>query len=201
MIQGIAIVGLNGAGKSTLAHALAGEIDYYEMDVEDYYFPEQKASRREVLEGKDNIHTTHLGDLPFSVANSKEAVQRLLLEDINKHPHFIISGVTMNWSKDILSRIGIAFFIKTPAEKRVERIEEREVRRFGDRVLEGGDMYRQQVKFREIAAMKDIKDVEDCIAKLSCPIIELDGMKSVEENLEIVKAHLNQHLRSVEVSS
>ena len=40
MIRGIAIMGLNGCGKSTLAHAIAKRLDFYEMDVEDYYFPE-----------------------------------------------------------------------------------------------------------------------------------------------------------------
>ena len=44
--MGIAIFGLNGAGKSTLTHALAKELKFYEMDVEDYYFPEQKESRK-----------------------------------------------------------------------------------------------------------------------------------------------------------
>ena len=42
MIQGIAIFGLNGGGKSTLAHALAKQLDCFEMDVVDYYFPDQK---------------------------------------------------------------------------------------------------------------------------------------------------------------
>ena len=41
MIRGIAIMGLNGCGKSTLAHTIAKRLDFYEMDVEDYYFPEQ----------------------------------------------------------------------------------------------------------------------------------------------------------------
>ena len=39
MIRGIAIMGLNGCGKSTLAHTIAKRLDFYEMDVEDYYFP------------------------------------------------------------------------------------------------------------------------------------------------------------------
>ena len=46
MPYGIAIVGLNGSGKSTLGHALAKELGYFEIDVEDYYFPEQKESRQ-----------------------------------------------------------------------------------------------------------------------------------------------------------
>ncbi|MDY3274855.1 MAG: hypothetical protein SOX33_03545 [Agathobacter sp.] len=50
MVQGIAIFGLNGGGKSTLAHALAKQTGYFEMDVEDYYFPEQKKSRKWALD-------------------------------------------------------------------------------------------------------------------------------------------------------
>ena len=55
MIHGIAIMGLNGCGKSTLAHEIARKIGFYEMDVEDYYFPEQKYSRQAVLEHKHNV--------------------------------------------------------------------------------------------------------------------------------------------------
>ena len=50
MIRGIAIMGLNGCGKSTLAHALSKALGFYEMDVEDYYFPHQKASRHMALQ-------------------------------------------------------------------------------------------------------------------------------------------------------
>ena len=70
MTQGIAIFGLNGSGKSTLAHALAKKIRYFEMDVEDYYFPEQSASRKWTLENDSVTETFHLGPLPFSVSKS-----------------------------------------------------------------------------------------------------------------------------------
>ena len=43
MYNGIAIIGLNGAGKSTLAHFLAKKLHYFEIDVEDYYFPAQRS--------------------------------------------------------------------------------------------------------------------------------------------------------------
>ena len=46
MAQGIAIVGLNGSGKSTLNHLLSRKLGYFERDVEDYYFPQQKAHRQ-----------------------------------------------------------------------------------------------------------------------------------------------------------
>ena len=61
MSEGIAIVGLNGSGKSTIGHALAKELSYYEIDVEDYYFPEQKESRRAALDGEYGDSLDYLG--------------------------------------------------------------------------------------------------------------------------------------------
>ena len=184
MIQGIAIFGLNGGGKSTLTHALAKEIDYFEMDVEDYYFPEQRESRKWALENSSIIATEHLGDLPFSKPRTRSEVQAALMEDIKNHPRFILSGVTMNWSDEILSQIDIAFWIQTPLEERLKRIQSREEKRFGARVLAGGDMYKQQMEFRKIVENRDSKAVEECAMRFDCPVIVLDGTLPIECNLE-----------------
>ena len=125
-MKGIAILGLNGGGKSTLAHALAKKINYFEMDVEDYYFPEQSTSRRWSLENDSIIETDYLGNLPFSTPRTKQEVQDSILRDIDNNPRFILTGVTMNWNEEILSKIGIAFVVKTPVEERIERIKLRE---------------------------------------------------------------------------
>lgn len=183
MVQGIAIFGLNGGGKSTLAHALAKQIDYFEMDMEDYYFPEQRESRKGALDNADIIETEHLGELPFSNPRTKSEVQDAVLEDIKKHPKFILSGVTMNWCEDILSHIDIAFWIQTPLKERLKRIQAREEKRFGSRVLEGGDMYEQQREFRKVVENRDIKTVEECAKKFKCPVIVLDGTLPVNQNL------------------
>ena len=63
MVRGIAIMGLNGCGKSTLAHAITKRLDFYEMDVEDYYFPEQKNSRQAVLEQHMMLNVSIKGNL------------------------------------------------------------------------------------------------------------------------------------------
>lgn len=186
MIQGIAIFGLNGGGKSTLAHALAKHTDYFEMDVEDYYFPEQKESRKWAMENSSVISAKYVGELPFSNPRTKGEVQDAILEDINKHPKFILAGVTMNWCEEILSRIDIAFWIQTPLEERLKRIQSREEQRFGERVLTGGDMYAQQMEFRDVVKNRDPKSVEACAEKLSCPIIVLDGTLPVKHNLDVI---------------
>ena len=184
MIQGIAVFGLNGGGKSTLTHALAKQIGYFEMDVEDYYFPQQRESRKWALENKGVIENDQSDELPFSNPRTKSEVQTAILENIKIHPRFIISGVTMNWCDEILSRIDIAFWVQTPLEERLKRIQAREEKRFGARVLDGGDMYEQQMEFREMVKNRNLNEVEECAMKLGCPVIVIDGTLSVIHNLE-----------------
>ncbi|WP_318066863.1 AAA family ATPase [Clostridium boliviensis] len=184
MIQGIAIFGLNGGGKSTLTHALAKQIGYFEMDVEDYYFPEQRESRKWALENNSVINTEHSGKLPFSNPRTKSEVQTAIMEDIKTHPRFIFSGVMLNWCDEILSRIDIAFWVQTPLEERLKRIQTREEKRFGARVLDSGDMFAQQMEFLKVIKNRDSKVVEESAMKLSCPFIVIDGSLSVIHNLE-----------------
>lgn len=190
-MKGIAILGLNGGGKSTLAHALSKAIDYYELDVEDCYFPEQSQSRKWSLENECIIDTEHLGPLPFTTPRSKEEVETEIMSTISENKKFIIAGVTMNWKEEILSRIDIAFWIDTPIEERLKRIQSREQKRFGSRVLEGGDMSSQQLEFLNVVREKSIQMIEDCIIKLDCPVIVIDGTLPMESNLKIMREHLN----------
>ena len=189
-MNGISLFGLNGSGKSTLAHALAKQTGYFEMDVEDYYFPEQRKSREWTMDHDKIIVTEHLGGIPFSIPRTKEEVQNALMKDMQIHQKFIISGVTMNWNEDILSCIDIAFWVQTPLKERLKRIKMREEKRFGERVLPGGDMYIQQMEFRKVVENRDPKTVEESAKRLKCPIVVLDGTISVEENLERIMEHI-----------
>ena len=189
MINGIAIFGPNGAGKSSITHALAKKLAYAELDVEDLYFPEQRASRQKALEGASDP-MAHSGALPFSRPRTKEEVQSGLLQELTANPRFILSGVTMNWSEEILAKIGIAFWVQAPLELRLRRIGEREEKRFGARVLPGGDMYEQQKAFREMVAGRDSKAIEQTVARLHCPVHSLDGTLPVEENIARILNHL-----------
>ena len=185
--MGIAIFGLNGAGKSTLTHALAKELKFYEMDVEDYYFPEQKESRKNALEKIATNAADFSEELPYSNSRNKAEVQVALLEDVKIHPNFILAGVNMNWCEEILSSIEFAFWVKAPLEKRLERIQYREEKRFGARALQGGDMYEQQEEFRKVVASREEASLEECVKKLSCPVVVLDGTLPVEFNIKKIK--------------
>ena len=183
-MRGIAIMGLNGCGKSTLAHALAQRLDLYEMDVEDYYFPEQQLARRAALERRQD--PSQSGTLPFSRPRTREEVQERIAADIEGHPRFVICGVTMNWDARILSAIDVAFILEVPAEERVRRVLQREQLRFGARVMPGGDMYEQQRAFRELIARKSHRLVEESAARMPCRKIRLDGARRIDENVGII---------------
>lgn len=188
--RGIAIVGLNGSGKSTLGHLLAKKTGYYEMDVEDYYFPEQRESRRNALEGKTDMTA---GALPFSAPRGKEQVEKALLDDIRLHPEFILCGVSLNWCEELLSEINTVFWLKTPRDIRISRIKNREEARWGARVAEGGDMYESQLEFRRMAAGLSESKVSDSVAYLSCDVVALDGTLPPEDNIRIIKDYLRKH--------
>lgn len=186
MVHGIAIMGLNGCGKSTLAHEIGKRLGYYEMDVEDYYFPEQRESRQSILKGQYDIDCEYLGELPYSVPRSKKEVQEMIRDDIKKHTKFVISGVTMNWEDDILAAIDVAFVLEAPTDERVKRVQHREEIRFGSRVMIGGDMYEQQKEFRTIIADRSSQTVEESANRLKCTKVKLDGTKSIDDNVTIV---------------
>lgn len=193
MFQRVAILGLNGSGKSTLAHALAKQTGYYELDVEDYYFPEQRESRRQLLDHCDSIQLQYLGELPFSQPRTKEEVQAALLHEIRTHSCFIFSCVNLNWSNEILRQIDIAFLLHTPTEERLNRIRSRDETRFGARVQPGGDMFAQQADFRSSAERRTIQSVIESAKPLQCPLIPLDGMASIEQNLQILLDQIQQN--------
>ena len=190
MINGIAIVGLNGSGKSTLTHALAKELGYWEMDVEDYYFPDQRASRRSALEGLP-ILRDEMAAVPFSAPIPKSEAEAAILAEMEKHPRFVFSGVRLTWEPRILSHIEIVFFLQVPKEERIRRIHEREEKRFGPRVLPEGDMYGQQAAFLRTVSSRDESTVLDSLTGLTCPIVPMDGTLPVSELIRQMLDKLN----------
>ena len=192
MGRGIALVGLNGSGKSTLGHALAKELGYFEIDVEDYYFPEQKESRQAALEGEYDVKCNYLGEIPYSEARNKSEVNQAIARDIASHEKYILCGVTINWSDEILSTIQKVFWLKVNSAERIRRVKSREEKRWGERVLAGGDMYEQQDSFRNLIGGFSEQKVLDSLSDFKGEIVELDGTLPISTNMQIVKEKLEQ---------
>lgn len=83
-----------------------------------------------------------------------------------------------------------AVFITVPTEICVERYRLRALKRWGNRVLLGGDMYEFNLNSLILAEQYDtgeppsvcLKRDEQWMMELHCPVLHIDGTKAVTEN-------------------
>jgi len=166
-LHGIIMLGANGSGKSTLGRELACVLNFIHFDVEDYWF--------------------YKTDIPYTAIRPQEERKEMLLSDMKKHGSFVVSGDVSGWGNEFLTVFDFVIFITAPTDIRMKRIENREYARWGDRVLEGGVMYESQRKFREFAATRDAGLLEQAASLYLCPILRVDGTKSLSELVHDIK--------------
>mgnify|MGYP000846034273 FL=1 len=169
--HGIIILGANGSGKSTLGRELAYVLNFAHFDAEDYYW--------------------YKTDMPFTVARSYKERQEMLISDIEKHGSFVMSGDISNWGEQFLQLFNLAVFLTVPTDIRIERIERREFKRFGDRIRKGGEMYEQHLGFIKFAASRSIPLLEQWASEYSCPVLRVDGTKMPEEIVKEILTYIN----------
>lgn len=161
---GICVCGLNGCGKTTLAKALAKELNFKHMDIENYYFSPEDDS--------------------YSSPKGREEVETLLLNDIKDNPSFVFSVVNPNITAEINKNYDIIVYLSAPLEIRIKRIKARSFEKFGKRILPGGDMHEKEKNFEERVAKKDSAKTEAWLKSLTCKVIYLDGTRPIAENLK-----------------
>lgn len=166
MHNGILITGLNGCGKSTVCKILADRLNYYSMDVEDYYFIKS--------------------DTPYSKFHTLEQTKQLMLKDIQKHGDFVLATVNCDWGEEISSMCKLAVLLSAPLDLRMKRIKNREYDKFGNRVLEGGDLYASQQKFHNKVLARGDEHMVKQIQFIKCPIIEVDATLPIENVVKII---------------
>ena len=173
MAKGIIVCGLNGSGKSTLGKALADKLKYRFIDNENLFFNREKETD------------------PFENPLSKiEAIKRLEKE-IDEHGDFIFASVKGDYGEKAVSLYEYAVYIKVPKNIRMERIRNRSFKKFGSRMLAGGDLYEKEEAFFKMAEEREEGYVENWLSTLTCPVITVDGRKTTEENIELVVKEIN----------
>lgn len=166
MHGGIIVFGANGSGKSTLGRELARVLGFKYMDIEDYHFMKS--------------------EIPYTVERSREECVGLMLADIRKYGSFIISAITGDFGEEITSMYDLAVLISAPADIRIERVKQRAYDQHGERVREGGDMYKQHLKFVDFVASRPLSRIELWAGTLNCPVLRTDGTMPVTENAAMI---------------
>ncbi len=168
MGMGIIVCGLNGSGKSTLGKALAEKLDFHFMDNEDLYFP------------KTNPNYV------YSSTRTREEVEQRLFSEVKSHENFVFASVKGDYGEHIYPFFQYAVLIDVSKDIRIQRVRDRSFQKFGNRMLIGGDLYEREEKFFELVKSRPENTVEEWIQSLKCPIIRIDGTKSIEESVDVI---------------
>ena len=175
--MGIIVFGASGAGSTTLGKELAKRLNFQYLDIDDYLWRWDTA-------------------IPLTVTCSQAERTDSLMNEIKKHPKFVIAGTIFNDRNLFHPLLDMAVFVSTPAEVCAKRVRFREHTRWGERILPGGDMYKTTRFHGDVkdyivnAGRYETAEVikfgrklhEQWIAELPCPVIRVDGTKCVLEN-------------------
>ena len=173
--MGVIICGMNGSGKSTLGRALAESLGWRFIDNEDLYFPKADPSR------------------PFAVERTQDEVERLLLEEVRRDERFVFAAVRGNYGDAVLPYYKAAVLVEVPRETRLQRVWERSHRRFGARMLPGGDLYESEKRFYDLIAARPEDYAERWLDAVEIPILRVDGTRPVGENAAIIADWLRRN--------
>lgn len=170
MSRGIIIFGSAGAGKTTLGKLVAKQLGYPYFDIDDYIW--RKDTQR-----------------PYTMMYSKEEKAGRLLHDISEYEHFVMAGSMDSFHDPFDPLFDLAVHITADSAVRFERIQQRAINRFGERILEGGDLYEGHQKFIESAMRYDTSDASPNLqthlqwaSTLPCKVLFIDGADTLENN-------------------
>ena len=175
MARGIIIFGSAGSGKTSLGKLTAAELGFPYFDIDEYIWR------------KDT-------EIPFSQMYSREEKASRLMADISQNENFVMAGTMDSFHKPFDPLFDLAVHITAPVAVRMERLHQREYQWFGDRILEGGDMYEGHQHFLDMAARYDtdgspcLKTHMEWVQSLPCKVLYLDGQKELEQNKNCIVA-------------
>lgn len=161
----IHITGASGSGTTTLGAALAAECALSHLDADDYYW----------------LPTTP----PFQA--KRDPAQRLarLRQDLLSVDAVVLSGSIVGWGTEVEDAFDLIVFLYLPAEVRVQRLREREVRQLGhvdDAFLRWAAQYDDgPPEGRSLARH------QAWLQQRACPVLRMQADESVAQRLAQVR--------------
>ncbi len=182
MSSGIIIIGPSGSGKTTLGKIAAQKLWYPYFDVDDYIW-------------KQNT------DSPYTQMYTRDEKISRLSNDIAPYEHFVMAGSMSSFHYAFDEMFEMMVLLYVSPDIRIERVHKRAIERFGERVLEGGDMYEAHMRFLndnrryEEDGSPNMREQKEWMENMSCVKIELDGAAELEKNADIIVNNWNGIVR------
>ena len=180
MIKHIHILGPSGSGTTTIGKKLSEEYNLAHFDADNYFWKPTEP--------------------PYQHLRSIAERRRLLKKDLAKESGWVISGSFCGWGDIFMEEFDLVIYLWSPINVRLQRLKSREQQRFGSAVLPGGKMFERHQKFLDSAARYDYdrteirnkRTHEEWMQKLECPVLKIEGEKSVAEIMEIIKNKIEE---------
>lgn len=156
------ITGAAGSGTSTLAEALAEHWDAVVVEADSLFW----------------VPT----DPPFKVKRDPEQRRDLFVQQLQRHERAVVAGSVVGWGADSL--FDLVVFLYVDAAVRIRRLQEREVARFG---VADSAFLRWAAQYDEGPPEgRSLAKHEAWLRTLSCPVVRLEGVRSVAEQVVLV---------------
>lgn len=165
----IQLLGAAGAGKSTLGRALAARAGLPLLQSDRYLWLDDE----------------------FTQMRPPEEGRALLLGDMERYPGFILDGGVHRWLPKGVLRPDLLVLVRLEHRIRMDRLRQRELDRFGERCLPGGDHAPVTQEFLDWAATYETASAEEentCLAahlqrlgEAECPCLVLWSHRPAEQ--------------------
>ncbi|MGF9694773.1 AAA family ATPase [Rhizobium sp. 0TCS1.26] len=173
----IHVMGASGSGTTTLGRALGERLGLPHLDTDDAYW----------------LPT----DPPYTTPRPVPDRLAVLGERMAGASGWVLSGSALKWGQSLEPLYHLIVFLMLDPGLRMERIRRREVERYGERILPGGDMAEPSTRFLEWAAAYDTSGPEQrslaaheaWLSTLTAPVLRLDTSRPVQDLVDEILLH------------
>lgn len=176
----INIFGSSGSGTTTLAKELSKQFKCHHIDVDDLMWESS--------------------DPPFTIRRDNEVIRELFDREINKYSDIVISGSLVNVYNELKDSISLFIYMNLDIDTRVKRINQRELKRFGNRIKEGGDLYFKHQDFIQWVSdyehnpenIRSRKQHLLWLEDVHSPVLKITDELSIEELIKIIQSYIKK---------
>lgn len=167
----INLIGGSGSGTSTIGAILADLLGCPHLEA-DYFF---------------HVQT----EPPYQQQRNPQERMELIEEALEQSESWVLSGSVMGWGENPIFDFTHMIWLLPPKEIRLKRLYDRELTTFGDRIMEGGDMYESHLDFMNWANGYEEGDLEGkslerhkaYLTQIKCPILKMTGEMTLEQQM------------------
>jgi len=176
----IMIMGASGAGATTLGDCFVKNNDcFLHLDSDEYFWEKT--------------------DPPFQEAKNYEERNSLFESDFYSQENVVVTGSIFRWKTDYKNLFDLVVLLYIPQEIRLQRLAEREISRYGNKILFDEKLNAKYKAFLAWAAEYDLeenttsrsfKQQKQWMEEIKCATLFLEGDLTVKERLEVLQTYI-----------